>query len=46
MPKFSNELKQKLIKYFREKYDVEVSEEKAEQYLEALANFYLTLVGN
>jgi len=46
MPKFSKELKQRLIKYFWEKYGVEVSEEKSEQYLHAIANFYLTLVSD
>jgi hypothetical protein len=41
---FSEELKQKLIAYFLKKYEVEISEEEAERYLDTIAAFYISLV--
>lgn len=41
---FSEELKQKLIAYFLKKYEVEISEEEAERYLDVIADFYIALI--
>ncbi|MFA6348544.1 MAG: hypothetical protein WCX30_03915 [Candidatus Paceibacterota bacterium] len=43
MAKFSDELRQNLIAYFLKKYEVSVSEEEAEEYLDSIAGFYLAL---
>ncbi|MDD4468236.1 MAG: hypothetical protein PHF68_03730 [Candidatus ainarchaeum sp.] len=43
MDNFSKELKKELIEYFQKKYKITISEEKAELYLNSLAEFYLTL---
>lgn len=43
MAKFSDELRQKLIAYFLKKYEVNISEEEAEEYLDSIAGFYLAL---
>jgi len=36
----------KLQEYFKEHYGVEVSKEKADEYLDTLANFYIILVSD
>jgi len=41
---YTPKLKRELIEYFRENYSVEVSEEEAERYLDAIADFYISLV--
>ena len=43
---FNQKLIQKFIVYFRKKYGIDVSEEKAEQYLGTIADFYIALVGD
>jgi hypothetical protein len=44
--KYSKDLIIKLQEYFREHYGVGVKEEKADQYLDVIADFYITLVGD
>jgi len=44
MRKFSKDLIEKVIVYFLKKYSIELSEEKAEQYLDAIADFYLVFI--
>ena len=44
--KYSIELIIKLQEYFKEHYGVDVSEEKADEYLDILADFYITLVSD
>jgi hypothetical protein len=41
--KYSKELIERFQKYFKEKYGVDVDEEKANEWLDALADFYITL---
>jgi actin-like ATPase involved in cell morphogenesis len=41
---YTPKLKKELIEYFRDNYSVEVSEEEAEKYLDAIADFYIALV--
>jgi hypothetical protein len=43
MDNFSKELKKELIEYFQKKYKVTISEEKAEIYLNSLAEFCLVM---
>ncbi len=38
--KFSLELREKLIAYFLRKYQVEVSQEQANEYLDSMADLY------
>jgi len=44
--KYSKELIIKLQGYFKKYYGVDVDDEKAVQYLDALADFYITLVSD
>jgi len=37
---FSEELKQKMISYMREKYDLDITPEQADEYLRSLADLY------
>lgn len=39
MEKFSDELVQRIIKYFKVKYNLDITEEKANEYLSSLADF-------
>ena len=41
--KYSKELIERFQKYFKEKYGVDVGDEKANEWLDALADFYITL---
>jgi len=41
---FSKKLIARIQKYFKKKYGVELTEEKADEYLKALANFYIIFV--
>lgn len=41
---YTPKLKKELIEYFRENYSVDVSEEEAEKYLDAITDFYIFLV--
>lgn len=41
--KFSKELESRLIEYFKGKYDIEITPEQAQEYLDSLANLVLTL---
>ena len=41
---YNQQLKQKLIEYFQESYGVDIPEEKIDQYLDAIADFYIALV--
>lgn len=41
---YSKKLKQKLIEYFQENYGVDIPEEKVDQYLDSIADFYIALV--
>ncbi len=43
MSEFSKELKKKFIEYFQKKYEITISEEKAEIYLNSLAEFCLVI---
>lgn len=40
---FSEELRQRLIKYLKTKYGIEITSEQAEDFLSSLANLYLAL---
>jgi hypothetical protein len=42
--RFSKGLIIRCQKYFKEKYGLDLSQEKADEYLESIANFYLALV--
>lgn len=43
MSKFTQELVDKTIKYFKEKYDHDISPETAEEYLKSLGNLYRSI---
>jgi hypothetical protein len=42
---YSKELKERLITYFKEVHDVDVSEEQAEEYLDSFASLFEAFVG-
>jgi len=44
MKRFSQELIDEITTYFSEKYNIELSEEKAVEYLKALADLCLTFI--
>jgi len=44
MARFSRELINEITIYFSEKYNIELSEEKAEEYLKALADLCLAFI--
>ena len=44
--KYQKDLVIKLQEYFKENYEVEIDYEKADQYLDILADFYITLVSD
>jgi hypothetical protein len=41
---YSKKLKQELMEYFQEIYGIAVPEENVDQYLDAIADFYIALV--
>jgi len=43
MYKFSQKLRKRIIAYFLQEHKVVITNEKAEQYLDSLADFYLAL---
>lgn len=44
--KYSKELIAKCQKYFKKKYNIDLNEEKTEEYLESIAGFYLALIND
>jgi hypothetical protein len=44
MKRFSRELVNEITAYFSEKYNIQLSEEKAEEYLKALADLCLSFI--
>jgi len=44
MGRFSQELIEEITAYFSKKYEIELSEEKAEEYLKSLADFCLAFL--
>ena len=44
--KFSKELMIKCQEYFKENYSVELAEEKVDEYLDKIADFYIALVSD
>lgn len=43
MNKYSDELVQRIIKYFKVKYNLDITKEKANEYLSSLADFFSRL---
>ncbi len=43
MSKFSPELKERLIRYFAQKYEIKITAEQAEEYLNSFAELLLAL---
>lgn len=43
---YSKELVIRCQEYFKKNYDVELTEEKADEYLDSIADFYITLVSD
>ncbi len=41
MKRFSENLIDRTIRYFRDRYELEISPDEAEEYLDSLANLYL-----
>lgn len=41
---YSEQLQQRLIAYFKQKYGLDITKEKANEYLDSLANLYDWLV--
>lgn len=39
--KFSSKLRKKLVEYFLRKYQIEISQDKADEYLDSMAGLYL-----
>jgi hypothetical protein len=46
MSSFSEELRLRLIKYLKTKYDIQITSEQAEDFLSSLANLYLAMSGD